>query len=288
MAAMAPDGVGTALELAAAEGCFTVHLARRCTKVHALDVSSIALARAADRCRDFSNVDYLLKDFFNEPIAGTYDLITCAEVLYYLPDRASLRPVLEKIRDALGPGGWFLQSHAFELGDDPRRTAMDWSTPFGGQAVTDTLREMAGLVLVRSLRTELYSIELYRRTDEKPLLVSLQVETAPVASRLEAQVSRNVVWHGALRTRRELQASVAREVPVTSSSASRKMVSGFGALTSSSMSTKRPKPTISLSAIFEISPSAAAYSIDALTRFTNWLPTWVAPGTSSRATTTPT
>lgn len=215
-AEMTPPGVGRALEIGCAEGRFTVRLAARCTRLRALDVSAVALARAGERCAaaGAANVEFVVGDVFHEPIEGRYDLVTCSEMLYYLGAREDLEPLLRKLRDALEPGGHLLHAHAFELGDDPGRTAMDWRTPFGGQAIHDALKATPGLELVRSLRTELYVVDLFRRTGGGAPTAPPQVEHAPLGAPLEPRVARHVVWNGAVRTRADAEAEPAAAAPV--------------------------------------------------------------------------
>ena len=154
--------VGSALELACAEGHFTAMLAPRVEALTAADISRAALGRAAERCVGFEHVDFRQLDFFNRPIEGSYDLIVCSEVLYYA-DGPTLARVLAKIEAALRPGGLFLHAHAFVLYDDPSRTGFDWEGQFGAERISADARGIDSLTRVAATENELYRVELYEK-----------------------------------------------------------------------------------------------------------------------------
>src|SRR5713101_3519182 len=82
--------IDSLLEIACAEGHFTLQLAERAGQILAVDISERALARARDRCRDLSNVRFAQHDISRGLPEGNFDVIICAEVLYYLRDRFAL------------------------------------------------------------------------------------------------------------------------------------------------------------------------------------------------------
>ena len=203
--------VGRALELACAEGRFTLRLAQRCDHVCALDVSEAAVERAKERCSAYSNVTYVVGDFFDEPIEGQWDLIVCSEVLYYVSDSNLLYPLAKRLRDALNPGGRLLLAHAYELSDEPARTGMDWEVAFGAKVIEKTFARVSGLRHVKSRRTPLYQIDLFERSEMSD---SAQVEDLPLGTPLEPSVARSVVWNGAILTRAQARSSLAFRIPV--------------------------------------------------------------------------
>ncbi|NJN00076.1 MAG: methyltransferase domain-containing protein, partial [Phormidesmis sp. RL_2_1] len=85
-----------ALELACAEGHFTAQLAPRVQNLVAADISQIALDHTAQRCAHFDHIRYQQIDIAKDPIPGTYNLIICSEVLYYMGNKAELRAVAKK------------------------------------------------------------------------------------------------------------------------------------------------------------------------------------------------
>jgi peptidoglycan/xylan/chitin deacetylase (PgdA/CDA1 family)/trans-aconitate methyltransferase len=192
-----------AMELACAEGHFTLGLAARVGKLLAVDISSKALERAAHRCRSLPNVEYLRSDFFSAALPGPWDLIVCAEVLYYMESKEKLELLAGRVADALEAGGYFLHAHAYEVTDDPSHTGFDWNDPFAAATIVSTFEAEPRLRRVRTLTTDLYRIDLFRKTDSGVLIDTHEV---PLGSDLELSVAQNVVWNGAIRTRPQVYA----------------------------------------------------------------------------------
>ena len=200
-----------AVEVACAEGHFTRMLAPRVDELLAVDIAEKAIERAQRRCSDLANVSFSQFDLIKDRLPEGLDLIVCSEVLYYLEDRAALKEVAERFRDALVPEGLLLMAHAYQLSDDPGRTGFDWGDGYGGQTISDVFQQTEGLVLERAIETELYRINLFRRGSARaagPL-----IEHAPVAP-LEPEVERYVVWGGAVARRSDLEAELTTDVPV--------------------------------------------------------------------------
>jgi len=159
--AFVPAGiVADALEIACAEGHFTVHLAPRVGRLTAVDISGRALARAQVRCAGHGNITFETLDLNEADIPGPFDLIVCSEVLYYVRD---LSGVVSRILSQVRSGGFFLTAHARVLADDPNGIGFDWNQSFGVETIANTIAAQAGVVLRRELRTPLYRILLYQR-----------------------------------------------------------------------------------------------------------------------------
>nr|WIE93691.1 trifunctional glycosyltransferase/class I SAM-dependent methyltransferase/polysaccharide deacetylase [Mesorhizobium sp. WSM4875] len=206
--------IGRALELACAEGHFTRQLAPRVGHLTATDISSIAVERARARCSDQPNVDFGVLDFSAETLPGKMDLIVCSEVLYYLDDLAELRRIAKKFVEALTPGGSLVSAHAFVLRDNLERTGFDWNT-FGAQAISETLAATEGLVLERSIQTELYRIDRFRRLSPDGVATDPVIDHVPIHAPIGVGVARNIVWGGARALRRDVARSERRQhVPV--------------------------------------------------------------------------
>ncbi|TIR55026.1 MAG: methyltransferase domain-containing protein, partial [Mesorhizobium sp.] len=171
--------IGRALELACAEGHFTRQLAPRVGHLTATDISSVAVERARARCSGQPNVDFGVLDFSAETLPGKMDLIVCSEVLYYLDDLAELRRIAKKFVEALTPGGSVVSAHAFVLRDNVERTGFDWNT-FGAQAISETLAATEGLVLERSIQTELYRIDRFRRLSPDGVATDPVIDHVPI------------------------------------------------------------------------------------------------------------
>lgn len=201
--------IGRAIELACAEGMFTQALARRVGRLHATDISGVAIARAAHRCRaaGAENVEFAVLDFFNEPLGEGWDLIVSSEVLYYMADAAQLEGYAAKVEAALAEGGLFLHAHAFEVTDDPGHTGFDWDDPFGAETISRTFGARAGLERVQALTTDLYLIELYRRVPPAGKRVPALAEQLSLGTALDPDIAAMVVWNGAIRTRPQVFAA---------------------------------------------------------------------------------
>lgn len=195
-----------ALELACAEGHFTLHLAERVGRLTATDISEQALARARQRAGARANVRFARLDLSAQPIPGEQELIVCSEVLYYLDDLAELRAVTAKIAHALKPGGALITAHAFTLVDDRSRTGFDWDNPFGGEVIARTFAEVPGLVLEESIQTEVYRVDRFRRlAGDRPAAAPV-VRQVPMEATLEPEVERLLIRGGAPVLRGEIWA----------------------------------------------------------------------------------
>lgn len=202
--------IARALELACAEGHFTVQLAPRVGRLLATDISSKALARTRGRCAEENNIDYRLLDFSAEPLPDGMDLILCSEVLYYLSDEAELRRIAPKLIAALRPGGCMVTAHAYVLKDNPARTGFDWDIVYGAELIHRVFSETAGLALERTIDTELYRIDRFRRMTPQEPAPPPVIETLPVVDQLDPEVARLIVWGGADTRRIEITGTEGR------------------------------------------------------------------------------
>jgi SAM-dependent methyltransferase len=120
-----------ALEVGCSIGAFTELLADRCAALTALDFSARALGLARGRLRGRANVEIVEASFPEQTPAGSWDLVVCSEVLYYL-DRAALECAVGWLAEQLSGGATVL--------------AVDWrgptsTEPHDGDEVHELLRE---------------------------------------------------------------------------------------------------------------------------------------------------
>lgn len=209
---LVPAHVGTALELACAEGRFTALLAPRVQHLIATDIAPTAVERAAERCSAQRNIEFRTLHLVADPLPPALDLIVCSEVLYYLRDRAELDHVARRLAAALAPGGCLLIAHALLLVDEPSRTGFDWGHPFGAQTIGAAFAATPGLVLERSIRTELYRIDRFARRDAAAAEAS--IDTVAVAVELEPDVARHLVRGGVVTRRADVQGERRDTVPM--------------------------------------------------------------------------
>ncbi len=194
-----PEGsMAHALELACAEGHFTVQLAPRVEHLTATDISQLALERAAERCAHWRNVSFQRLDFMEEPLLGRFSLIVCSEVLYYVGGRPELQAVAEKLSDALEPGGYLLMAHANVVVDEPDQAGFDWDNQFGAKTIEETFVALDSLQLRKVLRTPLYRIHLFQRVSASSLaaLAPEQITLSVQPTSLLPEVAAQVLWKG--------------------------------------------------------------------------------------------
>lgn len=136
---------GRVLEAGCAEGHFTERLVQLADRVTALDISTVALARARGRvpAAQFLEADLLA---WSPPPGALYDAIVLGDVLYYL-DRpgvaAEFDALFARIASWLRPGGLLLLAHGFG-GDQELAHRRGFRERF----------EAAGLTLVREAPVE--------------------------------------------------------------------------------------------------------------------------------------
>ncbi len=195
------DKIHDALEIACAEGHFTLQLAECVENLLGVDISEIALGRAAERCRGLAHVRFEQFDLLKDTIRGEYDLVTCSEVLYYMGTREVLENVAHTLEGALKRRGRLIVAHANLLVDEPDRAGFIWDLPFGAKTIGEVLASAGNLRLVHELKTPLYRIQAFERQrrvgwspcrQRPPKLQHLDQQPAPVPP----EISRQVRWHG--------------------------------------------------------------------------------------------
>jgi len=188
-----------ALDLACAEGHFTKLLAGRVEKLVAADISETALQRAAVRCGNMEKIEFRQLDMTKDQFGGRYDLIVCSEALYYTEDEATLSRVVQKIAEALAPGGFFVAAHANLVVDDPQQAGFDWDQPFGGRRIGEIIAAHTGLRLAREIRTPFYRIQRFERMRswlgwQPQPAAEITVMSQPVP--LPPALGRRALWKG--------------------------------------------------------------------------------------------
>lgn len=92
------------LEVGCSVGSFTRKLAGNFAQVVAIDFSDEAIARAADYCRDTGNVRFIRSDLQSLKFDAAFDVIVCAEILYYIARRHAAA-VCAQLQHLLAPNG---------------------------------------------------------------------------------------------------------------------------------------------------------------------------------------
>jgi SAM-dependent methyltransferase len=100
--------VERALEIGCAEGHFSAALAARCRSLLAVDISTVALARARARPGWPSGVRFAEWDLRRDPLPGRFDLVVAMDVLESFCRPGLVRGARARLVDALAPGGYLL------------------------------------------------------------------------------------------------------------------------------------------------------------------------------------
>ncbi len=225
LAAMGDRRFRRGLELACAEGHFTVQLAPRVDELIAADISPTALERAAQRCVDHDNIEFRAIDLRDGTLPGDLDLIVCSEVLYFMDSEESLTDLASRFAAALAPDGVVVMAHANLVVDDPDSTGFDWGHEFGAQRIGEIVASDPGLVAVATHVSELYRIHVLRKSstdsshadnradrDQGPPPVEIPI---PYADDLDPHIDRMALWGGATKTRAEaFETEVAYQLPI--------------------------------------------------------------------------
>ena len=199
-----PEGpLDRVLELACAEGHFTVQLAPRVRGLLAADIAATALARAQERCSAFDHIAFRQLDMRRDALPGRFELIVCSEVLYYIGNRFALARFARKVAAALEMGGHLLITHADAAVDDPSSTGFDWQVGFAGKHIGEAFARVAGLELVRELRTPIYRVQLFRRTAAPKQRRQVARELAQREPADAGSLSSTIHWGGCSVTRME-------------------------------------------------------------------------------------
>lgn len=156
IAALGDRPFAAALEVGCSIGTLTERLCERCGTVLAIDAAPTAVERARRRVGGRGNVTVERRSIPDAMPAGSFDLIVCSEVLYYM-DPPLLESVWDLLAGAVAPGGALLAVH--------------WRGPVrhypqGGDAVHDLLRRRApalGLALAHADARPLFLIDRFDR-----------------------------------------------------------------------------------------------------------------------------
>jgi len=165
------------VELGCAEGAHTALLAKAFPSVHitAIDVSTVALNRAEENLRDYSNVNLMQADasaFILDEASGSYDIIVWSEALYYLFDRFSPSGVLETasaISRRLTPRGLLCSANIIEQPNAPetpitRRPLMEFYFNAFAWALTPVRRAIYEQYKSEDKATFEYQVWVFRNT----------------------------------------------------------------------------------------------------------------------------
>lgn len=217
LAVIGEQRIGRALELACAEGHFTVQLAPLVDELIAADISPIALERAEQRCRrhGFDDIEFRRIDLRSDELPGNLDLIVCSEVLYFMDDEAALADLARRFAGALRVGGRLVMAHANLIVDDPDKTGFEWGHEFGARRIGEIVADVDGLRMVSICTSDLYRIHLLERVEPGSACPAPDELDIPLADNLDTHIRRMALMGGAVTSRAEAMATeVSYQVPI--------------------------------------------------------------------------
>ncbi|MDQ3701330.1 MAG: nodulation S family protein [Chloroflexota bacterium] len=166
LALVPPGRYARVLEVGCSEGVFTRRLAPLADDILGLDLVPVALERAQRECADLANVRFRRFDLEVDDLQlqrdqgdQRFDLIFCAEVLYYLR-WTRLRPVTRKIASWLKPGGYLIAVHA------KSEIVVTWEFGPKGADRTHKLFERPGMRRLHDQDEGEYVLTLFQKVED--------------------------------------------------------------------------------------------------------------------------
>jgi peptidoglycan/xylan/chitin deacetylase (PgdA/CDA1 family) len=183
-ASLLPERVRFAYEIGCAEGVFTARLASHADHLDAVDISHVALDRAATRCADVPNVSFERLNIFRDRLPKKADLIVCSELLYYANDVSKLRETVRRLIDALAPSGVLVTTNSNCVVDDPQSPGFDWDAPFGAAGIQDALLADGRVTLTRERVAPMYRVQRYELSSRVQRLLHRGRSGTPASERV--------------------------------------------------------------------------------------------------------
>ena len=155
IAALPKEQYQSAFEIGGSIGVLTEKLAARCKSLLSVDVSHQAQAKAKERCKHLSHVEFQIAQLPHTYPARTFDLTVVSEVGYYW-GKQDLEIAKQKIADHLEPGGHLVLVHWTPYVED---------YPITGDEVHEAFLQQVGEIykLLVSRREERYRLDLLER-----------------------------------------------------------------------------------------------------------------------------
>lgn len=156
----------TAVDVGCGEGLFTAQLMGLCDRMVAVDFSTLAVRRARRRFAREPRVEVRHLDIRTDALERSFDLVLCAELLYYL-SRAEFDAVGRRLVRLVAPEGDLCLVHGTSVHD--RTPAAGSQAPpgsMGAALIHEWFRRIPTLSAVRDVVRPRYRITLLRRIEE--------------------------------------------------------------------------------------------------------------------------
>lgn len=154
-----PAERGRVLEIGCGEGGLTLELATRESHVLGVDISTIALERARERCSGSANVDFCQLDALRELPAGPFDVVVCDGVLAYA--EGSVDAAAARVAESVSPSGRLVVVHR-DVEPDPASPVFDAAPPTRASGIERALRKRGMTVEARQTGNG-YIVQCFRR-----------------------------------------------------------------------------------------------------------------------------
>jgi 2-polyprenyl-3-methyl-5-hydroxy-6-metoxy-1,4-benzoquinol methylase len=161
--ALAGKKVSRALEIGCSEGRFTQLLAEHCDSLLAVDISSVALERARERCSELRQVQFNEWNLSKDPMPGKFHLITVMDVLEYYYAPSDLRAARDKIVEMLVPGGYLLITTSKARDFIERSIWARWL--YCGTHLLDCIAQHPDLITCNTAEMEIHAQALFCKSD---------------------------------------------------------------------------------------------------------------------------
>lgn len=154
-----------AIDVGCGEGIFTSQLLGPCDRIVAVDFSSLAIRRAGRRFAGNPRVEVRHHDIRSGPLDRSFDLVVCAELLYYM-SRAEFEAVGVRLVGLVAPMGDLCLVHGTS-GHDATLAAGGTAPPgsMSAGAIHDWFGRIRRLTVVRDVVRPRYRITVLRRTE---------------------------------------------------------------------------------------------------------------------------
>ncbi len=157
-----PNHFGRALDVGCGEGWITEAVASRCDSLLGVDIVSIALNRAKDRCSSLPHVQFADWDLQRDPALGTFDLIILTGVMECFRSASEFRNARDKIVGMLAPGSQLLVTTTHQTDAFDRAWWCRW-LPRGSLKIEEYLARGPYLEITDAVLSKTHRFTLYRR-----------------------------------------------------------------------------------------------------------------------------
>ena len=146
------------LDVGCGEGIFSRMLLEISDSVEGIDISESAIMRAREKYRGYPSLSFAVHDIVIMDSDTRYDLIVCAEVLYYL-NLGQLLKVISNIIGWLAPGGYLLVGNINKI----RSKSGFFRSYISSQEISEYVKKTGNLLIVGEMDRGGDILKLFRK-----------------------------------------------------------------------------------------------------------------------------